>query len=204
MTKALREQGIGRTPSGRGRPAVTAAICGGVVLGMTGLSFAAVPLYRLFCQVTGFGGTTQRADRESDRTLDRMITVRFDANVQGLGWTFRPAQRQVRLRVGETARIAYLAESASDRETVGAATFNVTPELVGAYFNKISCFCFEEQPLAPGEKVELPVVFFVDPAIADDPALDYVDTITLSYTFFPARGGDGAPPAAALAAADKQ
>ena len=194
---------MGKTPNstaGRAsRPsaAVTALLCVSVVIGMVGLSFAAVPLYRLFCQVTGFGGTTQRADQGADRVLDRTITVRFDANIgNGLGLRFRPVTRQITLRVGETGEAIFRAENVTDTPRTGTATFNVTPEQVGIYFTKIACFCFTEQTLKAGEGIDMPVVFYVDPAIAEDRALDYVDTITLSYTFFPAERRGVAPVAA--------
>jgi len=169
-----------------GRTGLTAAICFVFVAGMVGMSFAAVPLYRAFCQVTGYGGTTQQADAAPRRSLDREITIRFDGNVaNGLGWSFRPRERQVTLRVGDVANIAFLAENHGASASAGTATFNVTPNSIGAYFNKIACFCFSEQTLAAGESIDMPVQFFVDPAIADDKELDHVDTITLSYTFFP-------------------
>jgi cytochrome c oxidase assembly protein subunit 11 len=164
----------------------TAFITLGVVFGMVGASFAAVPLYDLFCRVTGYGGTTQRVDQESDRILDRMVRVQFDANVAAeLGWRFEPAQRAVNVRLGETALVAYTAANLTGHDTEGTAVFNVTPESVGRYFDKVECFCFTVQELAPGQVAELPVLFYVDPALADDPLLDYIDTITLSYTFYP-------------------
>lgn len=167
------------------RLGLTAAVCSVFVASMIGMSFAAVPLYRIFCQVTGFGGTTQRAESAPARTLDRQITVRLDGNVgNGLGWSFRPRERQVTLPVGEVAEVAFVAENRTRTTTTGTATFNVTPNAAGAYFNKIACFCFTEQSLAAGESLDMPVQFFVDPAIADDPELDYITTITLSYTFF--------------------
>jgi cytochrome c oxidase assembly protein subunit 11 len=166
---------------------LTAAVCVVFVAFMVGMSFAAVPLYRIFCQATGFDGTTQRADAAPGRSLDRQITVRFDGNVaNGLGWNFRPRERQVTLRVGDVAEVAFLAENRGASASTGTATFNVTPDSAGAYFNKIACFCFTEQTLAAGQSLDMPVQFFVDPAIADDRELDHVDTITLSYTFFPA------------------
>lgn len=164
----------------------TALIATGVVFGMVGASFAAVPLYDIFCRVTGYGGTTQRVEAAGDRVLDRMVKVQFDANIaSGLGWRFEPAQRSVNLHLGETALVAYTAENLTGVDTQGTAVFNVTPESVGRYFDKVECFCFTEQRLAPGEVAELPVLFYVDPALADDPLLDYIDTITLSYTFYP-------------------
>jgi cytochrome c oxidase assembly protein subunit 11 len=166
---------------------ITAAACVVFVAFMVGMSFAAVPLYRIFSQATGFNGTTQRADAAPGRSLDREITVRFDGNVtNGLGWNFRPRERQVTLRVGDVAEVAFLAENRGASASTGTATFNVTPDSAGAYFNKIACFCFTEQTLAAGQSLDMPVQFFVDPAIADDRELDHVNTITLSYTFFPA------------------
>ena len=187
-------------PSGRekgSRAGLTAAVCVVFVAGMVGMSFAAVPLYSIFCQVTGFGGTTQRATAAPEQALDREITVRFDGNIaNGLGWSFRPVERQVRVRVGEVAEISFVAESRMPTTTTGTAAFNVTPLAAGAYFNKLACFCFTDQTLDPGEKVEMPVQFFVDPAIADDSELDYVDTITLSYSFFPTENPEPKPLAA--------
>jgi len=169
-------------------------LTGGIVVGMVGLSFAAVPLYELFCQVTGFGGTTQVATEAPDRILDREMIVQFDANTAAaLGWDFAPVERRVRVRLGEPTEIAYQATNLSGRPTAGTATFNVTPETIGAYFMKVQCFCFTRQELAAGETVEMPVLFYIDPALADDPLLDYVDTITLSYTFYPAAGAEPAP-----------
>ena len=160
--------------------------CSAFVVSMVGVSYAAVPLYQLFCQVTGYGGTTQRVEQMSDTVLDRKIKVRFDANVAaGLPWDFRPDQREVELKIGETIQIAYTAENQSDQTTYGQATFNVTPMAAGAYFNKIQCFCFTENELKPGEVMNMPVVFFVDPEIVNDPDAKDVTTITLSYTFFP-------------------
>ena len=160
--------------------------CSAFVLSMVGVSYAAVPLYQLFCQVTGYGGTTQRAEQMSDTILDRKIKVRFDANVAGgLPWNFKPVEREVEIRIGETIQIGYTAENTSNESTFGQATFNVTPMSAGAFFNKIQCFCFTETELKPGETMDMPVVFFVDPAIVDDLDAKDVTTITLSYTFFP-------------------
>ena len=160
--------------------------CSAFVASMVGVSYAAVPLYQLFCQVTGYGGTTQRVEQMSETVLDRKIKVRFDANVAGgLPWDFKPVEREVELRIGETIQIGYTAENTSDQSTFGQATFNVTPMSAGAYFNKIQCFCFTETELKPGETLDMPVVFFVDPAIVDDLDAKDVTTITLSYTFFP-------------------
>lgn len=165
---------------------LTAAACAVFVAGMVGASFAAVPLYRVFCQVTGYGGTTQRADSAPAAVIDRTITVRFDANVgNGLGWSFRPLQREVKVKLGEVGEAAFRAENRTRGPSAGTAVFNVAPGAAGAYFNKIACFCFSEQELAPGEAIDMPVTFFVDPALADDPDLGPTNTITLSYTFYP-------------------
>ncbi|UEM02900.1 cytochrome c oxidase assembly protein [Skermanella rosea] len=165
----------------------------GLVFGMIGLSFAAVPLYNLFCQVTGFGGTTQRAEGPAGEILDRTVKVRFNADVNGaLPWGFRPEIHQMEVRIGESAMMSYRAVNHSDEPIVGTATYNVTPDKAGIYFNKIQCFCFTEQRLEPGQSVDMPVYFFVDPAMADDPKLDDIQTITLSYTFFRAHGGGAA------------
>lgn len=163
----------------------TFAICGLVVSAMVGLSFASVPLYRLFCQITGFGGTTRVAERAPDRILDRMVTVRFNADVEpALGWRFEPVERTMRVRIGEQALAFYRARNISGVPTTGSATYNVTPEKSGLYFNKIECFCFTEQTLAAGQEAEFPVSFFVDPAIVDDRNTRDVGEITLSYAFF--------------------
>lgn len=164
----------------------TATMVAGVVALMAGLSFAAVPAYRAFCQVTGFDGTTQRADKAADRVLERKITIRFDATVnEGLDWSFQPEQVEQVLHVGETGLAFFSAHNLTDRAVTGRATFNVQPAKAGFYFKKIDCFCFTEQMLKPGETASMPVTYFVDPAIADDPNLDDVQTITLAYTFFP-------------------
>jgi len=174
----------GKAKTGANKRIVIA--CSAFVVSMVGVSYAAVPLYQMFCQVTGYGGTTQRVEQMSDTILDRKVKVRFDANVAaGLPWAFKPVEREVELRIGETIEIAYTAENTSDQSTFGQATFNVTPMSVGAYFNKIQCFCFTETELKPGETMNMPVVFFVDPAMVDDADAKDVTTITLSYTFFP-------------------
>lgn len=156
-----------------------------VVAAMVGGSYAAVPLYRIFCQVTGFGGTTNVAERPSETISDRVITVRFDATVNGVPWAFQPVRRSIRTHVGETTLAFYRAENLGSAPVTGTATFNVTPLKAGQYFSKIECFCFTEQRLEPGASVEMPVTFFVDPAIENDRNLDEVTTITLSYTFYP-------------------
>lgn len=165
----------------------------GVVAGMAGLAYASVPLYRLFCQVTGYGGTTQVATAAPASGGGREFTVRFDAMVSpSLPWRFEPVARAVAVRVGEERLATYRATNLSDRPLTGVATFNITPHKAGPYFNKIHCFCFDRQVLEPGQSVEMPVSFFVDPKIADDANLDEVRTITLSYTFFRAVGDDEA------------
>ena len=167
------------------RKALTAALLAGVVVSMLGLTAAAVPLYRLFCQVTGYGGTTQRVEALPAEQLEQTITVRFNADVaHDLPWAFQPEQRQLEVRIGEQNLAFYRASNRSDRPIVGQATYNVTPFKAGPYFSKIACFCFEEQTLQPGEEVDMPVSFYVDPAILHDPSTQDVHTITLSYTFF--------------------
>ena len=173
---------------------------------MVGLAYASVPLYSLFCQVTGYGGTTQRAEAPSDTVLDQTMTIRFDANVApGLGWKFEPVQHTVDVKIGENTLIFYRAENTSDRPITGTATFNVTPEIAGSYFNKIACFCFQEQRLEPGQSIDMPVSFFVDPAIVEDSSgAGKLSQITLSYTFYPAekQKSAAAPPAATSAPPD--
>jgi cytochrome c oxidase assembly protein subunit 11 len=169
------------------RSDLTIAIaCVAFFASMIGVTYASVPLYQLFCQVTGYGGTTQVADAASANVLDRTITVRFDANVSsGLPWEFQPRQRDITIRLGETADIAYWAKNVFNAPNRGKASFNVTPELAGAYFNKLQCFCFTDTTLKPGETLEMPVQFFVDPEIINEVDLKDIKTITLSYTFFP-------------------
>jgi cytochrome c oxidase assembly protein subunit 11 len=167
------------------RNGVVAAIGLGMVVGMVGMAYASVPLYRIFCQVTGYGGTTQRAQTAGIKVLDQTIRVRFDANTAGVDWNFRPKQREVELKIGETKQVAYFAHNNSAKTSTGTATFNVTPQAAGAYFNKIDCFCFTEQTLRPDETADMPIVFFIDPDIVDSEELKDISTITLSYTFFP-------------------
>lgn len=165
---------------------IVAAACLSFFAGMIGVTYASAELYTLFCKVTGYGGTTQRVEQASDRVLDRTITIRFDSNVApGLPWEFQPGQRDVTIRIGETARIAYTATNVFNAKTRGKAIFNVQPELAGSYFNKLECFCFTDTELKPGQTLEMPVVFFVDPDIVNEPDLKNIGTITLSYTFFP-------------------
>ena len=156
---------------------------------MGGMTWAAVPLYRLFCQVTGYGGTTMRADKAPDTVSERKITIRFDANVSpGMPWQFQPAQRTIEVKIGENALAFYKAHNTSPHAVTGSATYNVSPDIVGAYFSKIECFCFTEQTLAAGESVEMPLSFFVDPSIENDREAMLVKEITLSYTFYPIDG----------------
>jgi cytochrome c oxidase assembly protein subunit 11 len=168
--------------SGKNRTAMFLAL---LVFGMTGLAFASVPLYRIFCQVTGYGGTTQRAE-SAPGAIAGQIGVRFDANTNAkLPWKFEPVQEIVRVAPGAQTRIYYRATNLVARPTTGQAVFNVSPQQVGQYFSKIECFCFTEQTLKPGQSVDMPVLFFVDPRIRDDPDTKDIDEITLSYTFYP-------------------
>lgn len=161
-----------------------AIICASIAVGMVGIAYASVPLYRLFCQVTGFAGTTQRVATPSSEVLDRKILVRFDSNVApGLDWEFAPVLTTTEVRIGENALAFYRATNRSSKPLVGTATYNVTPEQVGSFFNKVQCFCFTEQHLEPGESVEMPVSFYIDPAIVNDMDGAMVRTIALSYTF---------------------
>lgn len=187
------------------RKRATALIAVSVVAGMVGLAYASVPLYRLFCQVTGFGGTTQVADNAPAEIGERVIKIRFNADTsQGMPWSFEPAQREISLRVGEQGLAYYTAHNPTDRPVTGQATYNVTPLKAGIYFNKIECFCFQEQTLEPGQQVDMPVAFFVDPDIAEDPNLNDVTTITLSYVFFRRENDNGKETAGANTAAVRQ
>ena len=181
-------------PGGKGarrRNGATMAALAMVLVAMGGLAYASVPLYRLFCQVTGFGGTTRIAEAPPAQPGERIVTVRFNADVsRALPWSFRPVQREIRLRVGEPGLAYYVARNDSEVPITANATFNVSPQKAGIYFNKVACFCFTEQRLMPGESVKMGVTFFVDPEIVDDPNQDDVKTITLSYTFFRAPGAE--------------
>lgn len=177
----------GRRKSRR-RDLAVAAACGVFVALMVGAAYAAVPLYDWFCRKTGFAGTPQVAAAAPAQTLDRKITVRFDSNVTGgLPWSFEPEQTSIEVKLGEVVTVFYTVTNTSARETVGQAAYNVTPSTTGAYFQKINCFCFTEQRFGPGERREMPVVFYVDPALAKDAEQDGLNTITLSYTFYPVR-----------------
>ncbi len=188
----------------------TGLLAGGIALAMVGLAFASVPLYRIFCQVTGYGGTTMKVDASTAPSADQLrslagksIKVRFDGNVRdGLPWKFGPAQGPVEVKIGEQNIIYYKATSLADTATTGSATFNVSPEAAGRYFAKIQCFCFNEQTLQPGQTVEMPVVFYVDPAILDDPDAHDISEITLSYSFYPVAAPTKAPGVYATGKAD--
>ena len=185
----------------RRRNGATVLLLVSVVSGMTGLAFASVPLYRLFCQATGLGGTTQRATKAPANKATAVVTIRFDAETApGLDWEFRPLQSKVSVHPGEQQKIFYRAVNKTAEPVTGRATYNVTPAKAGIYFDKLQCFCFSEQLLAPGQSVDMGVVFFVDPDILTDPNTSDVHTITLSYTMFPAHQASrptasAAPPA---------
>jgi cytochrome c oxidase assembly protein subunit 11 len=168
------------------RQRATALWCAALVAAMVGAAYAAVPLYRLFCQVTGFDGTPRIASAPSQHVLDKAIAIRFDANVApGLAWRFEPAHTTMQVRIGENTLTFYRATNLSDRPLRGTATYNVLPEQAAPFFNKLECFCFKEQLLQPGESLEMPVSFFVDPQIVGDKDAHGVTHITLSYTFYP-------------------
>ncbi|MCC6779817.1 MAG: cytochrome c oxidase assembly protein [Hyphomicrobiales bacterium] len=170
------------------RDLLVASACGAFVAVMVGAAYAAVPLYSWFCRTTGFGGTTQVASVVPSATLERRIKVRFDANVaSGLPWRFEPEQGSIEARIGEVVTVNYRVVNEAARETVGVASYNVSPPTVGVYFSKINCFCFTDQRLAAGEKRDMAVVFFIDPALANDPEQKSLDAITLSYTMYPVR-----------------
>ena len=164
---------------------VIVASCLAFVFGMTGMAYAAVPLYDMFCRVTGYNGTTKRVEQASDVILDKKIKVTFDANIASdLPWSFKPVQREIELKIGETVQIEFEATNMAKKATTGQAVFNVTPMAAGAYFNKVECFCFTETTLQPGEDLKMPVVFFVDPEIVKAVETKGINTLTLSYTFY--------------------
>lgn len=184
--------GLARPSPVASRPAAkgaarTAAICAAVVCGMTGAAFAAVPLYRAFCQATGFDGTVRRADKAPGAALDRTVRVRFDANTRDLPWTFKTEQVSQQVKIGATSLAYFKVTNTGDQPTTGMASYNVVPEAAGPHFRKLQCFCFQAQTIAPGQTVEFPVIYFVDPELATDPESKRIDEITLSYTFFPAK-----------------
>lgn len=174
------------------RKNVIALVCAGVVMAMTGAAFAAVPLYRLFCQVTGFDGTVRRAEAAPTEVLDRTVLVRFDTNVRDLPMTFRAEQVSQRVRIGETGMAFFDVTNTSDRPIHATAAYNVVPERAGPYFQKLQCFCFEGQEIAPGETRAFPVQYFVAPELATDAEAKGVTEITLSYTFYPTKGFEAA------------
>jgi cytochrome c oxidase assembly protein subunit 11 len=180
MTTFAEKDGLARK-NGR-----TAAMMALLALAMVGLAFASVPLYRLFCQVTGFGGTTQmQVGGTAPGAVGKVINVRFDANTNGLPWEFEPEKHVERTAIGARKMAFYTATNHSNEPVTGTATFNVTPVQAGQYFTKVQCFCFTEQTLKPGEEVRMPVVYYVDPRILDDPNARDISEITLSYTFYP-------------------
>lgn len=173
--------------SRRNRRAAIMAVC--FALGMLGMGYAAVPLYRIFCEATGFGGTTMKVSEAQAAAIavtDKQITVRFDSNVSSaLPWRFKPENPTEKITIGARDMAAFVAENLSSKPVTGTATFNVTPVQAGRYFAKVQCFCFTEQTLQPGEKVRMPVIYYVDPAILTDPETKDIEEITLSYTFYP-------------------
>lgn len=178
-----------RDPVRRGSNRGVVLACVVALSTMGVMTWAAVPLYRIFCQVTGYGGTPMRAEKAPQAVSDRSILVRFDANVApGMPWQFEPVQRTIELKIGENALAFYKAHNSSKEKVTGTASFNVSPDAAGAYFGKIECFCFTEQTLAPGESVDMPVSFFVDPSILEDRDARVIKEITLSYTFYPVAG----------------
>jgi cytochrome c oxidase assembly protein subunit 11 len=194
--QALKEQQAVTAADGNGgekvgaqrRDRTIAIVCVAIVLGMVGLSYAAVPLYRIYCQATGYAGTTQRAAKPSERVLDRTLTVRFDANVSpGLPWRFEPLQRRLDVKIGENTLAFYRATNTSDKPVTGMAVFNVAPDAAGSHFNKVQCFCFTEQRLEAGQTVDMAVSFYVDPGWVEDEDTKDFSELTLSYTFYPAQ-----------------
>jgi cytochrome c oxidase assembly protein subunit 11 len=177
------------------RDMIVAASCGLLVAAMIGASYAAVPFYSWFCKTTGFGGTTQVAEKAPDQILGRELAIRFDSNVApGLPWKFVPEQNEIKVRIGEVATVHYKVVNEAARTVTAQASYNVSPPTIGGYFNKINCFCFTQQTMKPGETRDMTVVFYVDPSIVKDHDQDDLNTITLSYTFY--RLPDSAQPVA--------
>ncbi len=184
MSNAPQKNGSGQTGKERANGVIVGS-CLAFVVGMTGMAYAAVPLYDMFCKVTGYNGTTKRVEQASDVILDRTIEVTFDSNTASdLPWEFKPVQRSINPKIGETVQVEFKAKNLSSKPTTGQAVFNVTPMQAGAYFNKVQCFCFTETTLQPGEEMTMPVVFFVDPEIANAVETKGLNTLTLSYTFY--------------------
>ena len=175
----------GLSEAERKRNTKVAVICAGVFFFMTGAAFAAVPIYRMFCQVTGFDGATRRAEAASDTVLAKTLTIRFDANVRDLPWTFTAEQTSQEAKIGETKIAFFKVTNNSDKPVTGRALFNVVPEQAGPYFQKLQCFCFEDQTIAAGATVDMPVLYYIDPKYADDIDTKGKPEVTLSYTFFP-------------------
>jgi cytochrome c oxidase assembly protein subunit 11 len=176
-----------------------AVACLAFACGMVGAAYAAVPLYQMFCQATGYGGTTQRAEAAPGRILGTEVSVRFDSNaLPDVSWAFQPVEREIKVKLGEVRQTSYRVENLSDKRVTAQATYNVTPDSAGSYFNKLECFCFTDQTLEPGEVREMPIIFFVDPTMVDAEELKNLPAITLSYTFF--RAAETAAPVAEIPA----
>ena len=197
-------------PSGPSDPSPTkkkmsngrlALICAAAFFGMVGMAYASVPLYRAFCQITGFDGTVRKADAAPTKVLDRKITIRFDANVRDLPWTFSPNQVSQEVRIGDTGLAFYKVTNNGSTPITGRASYNVVPESAGLYFQKLECFCFTDQTIQPGETKEFPVVYFVDPKFAEDFETKGTQEVTLSYTFFPSTEGSAQAPLGGTAGA---
>ncbi len=179
---------------------VVGGVCAAVAVGMVGAAYAAVPLYRAFCQLTGFDGTVMKADAAPTKVLDKTLLIHFDTNVRGdLPWEFEAEQVSQTLRIGETGTAFFKVTNTSDRPITGRAVYNVVPEQAGPYFRKLECFCFQEQTIRPGETIQFPVVYFVDPELVEDAEARRIDEITLSYTFFPAEPKRAEPRSAVAA-----
>jgi cytochrome c oxidase assembly protein subunit 11 len=174
-----------RAPRKLTRNGLVALICGVFIAGMVGAAYASVPLYRVFCQVTGYGGTVRKAEVKPGQVLDQTLLIRFDTNVRGLPWDFTAEQVDQTVKIGETAVATFKVTNHSDKPVTARAVFNVVPEQAAVYFRKLSCFCFSDQTVAAGATVEMPVLYFVDPKYAQDFETKNGKTITLSYTFFP-------------------
>jgi cytochrome c oxidase assembly protein subunit 11 len=191
-----------RQPRGKlGRNGVVALVCGAVFVGMVGAAYASVPLYRAFCQVTGYGGTVRKAETAPGNVLGQTLLIRFDTNVRGLPWDFTAEQTDQTVKIGETKVAVFKVTNHSDKPVTARAVFNVVPEQAGVYFRKLSCFCFSDQTVAAGQTVEMPVLYFVDPKYAQDFETRGGKVLTLSYTFFPAV--DAKPQTAAAGKAGK-
>lgn len=190
---------MSRAPSDGSKPGLSknarlGLICGLVFFGMVGAAYASVPLYRMFCQITGFDGTVRKADAAPTKILDREITIRFDGNVRNLPWDFKPEQVSQEVKIGDTGLAFYKVTNNGDKPVTGRASYNVVPESAGPYFQKLECFCFTDQTIQPGQTMEFPVVYFVDPKFASDFETKGVQEVTLSYTFFPSTEGSGPAP----------